>query len=177
MPFLLYSTIPNPNGSKNYERMHEIPLAGNTNGLIYLTLQAAGVREAAWILDSATLLTTGGYEPGAQALVVDLTPARKGEVNLFEIVRVAGYSESGWTPVMLVLEILQDDHVRRGTEAARKAGFNDRASPRDRVHTFLYMQGDHGGGSWNWGQVGRVNGPLLWRDAFDHFVNVARMAD
>jgi hypothetical protein len=60
-------------------------------------------------------------------------------------------------------------------EATVKERFDVGTSPRDRVYTFLYMQGDHDGGSWNWGAVGRVNGPLLRKAAFEPFVKVSRI--
>jgi hypothetical protein len=114
MPFWLYSTTADPDGSKHYEQQGKVALAGNTNGLICRTLRVKDVREAAWVLDSADLLACAGYEPATRALVIDPTPAREGEVGLFEIRRVAGYSASGWTPLMLVLEVLQQAMCRRG---------------------------------------------------------------
>ena len=175
MPFWLYSTTVDPYGSKHYEQQEEIALAGNTNGLIYRALRAKDVREAAWVLDSAELLAHAGYDPGTGALVIEPTPAREGAVGLFAIRRIVGHSASGWTPVMLALEVLQHGDVSPGAEAASKERFDVGTSPGDRVYTFLYMRGDHDGGSWNWGAVGRVNGPLLREAAFEHFIKVSRI--
>lgn len=172
MPFLLYTRRPE-GGGQRYERVRQIPLAGNTNGLIYRTLSADGITGPSWTVESSRLLEVAHVDPAGHAMVIDPTPSREREVNLFQVVRVAGYSSHSWTPIMLMLDSLRNDTVRRGSEAREKQSFNDEHAPRDRVLTFLYLQGDLQGGSWNWGPVGRVNGPLLWPEAFAHFQRVA----
>jgi hypothetical protein len=47
----------------------------------------------------------------------------------------------------------------------------DRDAERDQLGEFLYLQGGVKKGTWNWGMVGRVNGALLWPDAFAYLTD------
>lgn len=56
-----------------------------------------------------------------------------------------------------------------------KKQFDDRGADGSLVGEFLHLQGGVTGGTWNWGKVGRVNGALLWNDAFTYLVGDLRM--
>lgn len=178
MPFLLYSTSGLPDGSKEYRQVGTISLAGINRGLIYRACQQGlSGRDTGWALSAADLLSVGGYDPASHSLITDVSPAREGEINLFEIRAVAGYSYREWTPIMLDLEQLFDGEVERGSEVERKLCFVDIEAPRHPVRTSLYLRGGHGGGTWNFGHVGRVNGPLLWEDAMEFFISQVHRID
>jgi hypothetical protein len=88
-------------------------------------------------------------------------------VSLFRLLDVWGYSCPLWTPLALRLQGLFVD-VEHDDPAGFKQFFSWNANKDDLVGEFLYVQGGTRGGTWNWGQVGSVNGALLWRDAFDY---------
>jgi hypothetical protein len=98
------------------------------------------------------------------ALVIDLKPNVKRNVSLYEVLDVWGYSYHTWTPIAVCLRELYVDDERE--DASTFKDQFDHAGTGHLVGEFLYVQGGVGGGTWNWGMVGRVNGALLWRDAF-----------
>ena len=174
MAFLLYSKKPRADGFFDYECIRGISLAGNTNGLIYQAIKdRLGRSDFGWTLGESELLSVIGKNTDEFSLISDPTPDRGKAVMLLEILSISGYTSATWTPIMLRFKTLFDDDVRPGTATSVKRKFSDRKSPTppDYVHTFLYLQGGYSEGTWNWGRVGQVNGPLLWKKALRYFVS------
>ncbi len=53
---------------------------------------------------------------------------------------------------------------------AFKKFFNDKDAENEYVGVFLFPRGGIKGGTWNWDQVGTVNGALLWQDSFRYLI-------
>jgi hypothetical protein len=104
--------------------------------------------------------------------VVDLKPRVAGNVSVFRLLDVWGYSEDQWTPLALRLQAIFSD--RDEPNPLFKNSFVDPGTDHTLVREFLYVQGGVSSGTWNWGMVGRVNGALLWPDAFDFLVTALR---
>ena len=102
-----------------------------------------------------------------QKLAVEngLKPYQTANVSLYRVMNVWGHSYEAWTPVAVHLEALFVDREHLAPAEFKKR-FRDRDADRDQIGEFLYLQGGVREGTWNWGMVGRVNGALLWPDAF-----------
>ena len=95
-----------------------------------------------------------------------MKPRVAGNVSLYRLLDVWGFSYDSWTPLAIRLRALFGDR-QEANPLAFKNSFVDPGIDHSLVGEFLYVQGGVSKGTWNWGQVGRVNGALLWRDAFD----------
>jgi hypothetical protein len=104
-------------------------------------------------------------------LVIDLKPYVAGNVSLFLLEDVRGWTEDYWTPIAVRLQSLFVDREEDDPKEFKKAF--DVPPPTDRdgpIHEFLYLI--HSGGpqkGWNWARVGATNGALLWPDTLDYF--------
>ena len=184
MPFYLYQKERINAVSSSYIQKENISLAG-TNNAIYKSLikteqlienQDQGDLE--WHLSDYDLLSTAIDQylsesalPNDYAIVIDLKPGDKERVSLYELKDIWGYSySSDYTPIALRLETLAVDLDHPNPDALKQR-FETNDSLREPVHEFLYLQGGAGedSGTWNWGQVGSVNGALLWPDALKFF--------
>jgi hypothetical protein len=118
-----------------------------------------------WHLRERRLLELlGTDDPSRHALVIDLKPRVDGNVSLYRLRNVWGYRGEGWAPLALQLEVLFADREEPDPDRFKQC-FREPGKEGTLVHEFLYL-----GKNWNWGMVGRVNGALLWPDAFDYFV-------
>ena len=185
MPFYLYQKERINTESSRYIRKEEISLAGKN--VIYNSLIKTGQLienqdqgDLKWHLSESDLLSTAIDEylsesalPNDYAIVIDLKPKDKKRVSLYELKDIWGYSYSpDYTPIALRLETLAVDLDHPNPDALKQRfETNDRL--REPVHEFLYLRGGSGAGNdsgtWNWGQVGSVNGALLWPDALKFF--------
>lgn len=169
MPFKLYDIVTSQ-GPKKYTFVRTVPIAGNTGPLA--TIQKGRNTGSAtpfrWHASSEDIVALVGSGPSTQEIVIDLKPKDTKNVSLYRLLDVWGFSYADWTPVALRLQALFVDFPH--DEPARfKESFTYADANPELVGEFLYVQGGtRAGGTWNWGQVGRVNGALLWRDAFDY---------
>jgi len=166
MPFLLYDVSDGPAG-RTYHLVGEVKIGGNSGPLP--RLQAArnpnGVCPFGWHAALADLLAAvPGSRPG-QEIVLDLKPGDESDVSLCRLRDVWGFSYATWTPLALRLECLFGDYDAENPTCFREAPPQSRPR-RSALGMFLYVQGGVSGGTWNWGKAGRVNGALLWPDAF-----------
>lgn len=171
MPFLAYRLKKMPDLSTRMQLKQDVSLAGKS-GPFAACVRQAGEREEAltWELGEDQLLEALGHTPAEEhALVVDLKPNVENNISLYRLRRVWGYSYPSWTALALQLETLFVDEEAPNPEAFKRE-FKVPDKPGDLVHEFLYLQAGTDGGRWAWGQVGSVNGCLLWPDAFSHFV-------
>jgi hypothetical protein len=118
-----------------------------------------------WHATAGDLIQLLGADPQRQALVVDLKPGVVDNVSLYRLLDVWGFSDKNWTPLALRFISLFVDR-EEANPVAFKNSFVDDGSGHNWVGEFLYVRGGVHSGSWNWGMVGRVNGALLWPEAF-----------
>jgi hypothetical protein len=176
MPFMLYEV--SPQGSdKEYGFVRTVQIAGS-NGPLYRLQRTKnpGEREpVGWHTTGGEIARQFAQQGAACEVLIDLKPYQSQNVSLYRLMNVWGFSYAEWTPVALHLEALFVD--RSEADAAQfKNRFVDHDADRDQVGEFLYLQGGVKGGTWNWGMVGRVNGALLWPDAFDYLAGALRSA-
>ncbi len=177
MPFLLYERTERGDGAIDYFQLKDVSLAGMTNGLIYpfVKAYARGAKAFPWGATIGDLLAASGIPAEGRALVADLRPTVEGNLSLYEVTDLFGYSYEDWTPLCLRMEPLVVDQTV--PDPARfKLRFR-RKGRRRRVHQFLYVQGGLTGGTWKWGPVGSVNGVLLWPDALAFFLEMLAGSD
>jgi len=171
MAFLLYQTTALEDGNMQYDRIKEVRLAGNRNGLIYSACKRyLSDKNVGWTITDRDMLTAGDYDPANHALVIDTEPNSRVNVGLFEIKSIAGYSYEGWTPLMLTFQMLFSDrlgNIRKIRQIKRQ--FHDGESDRRIVREFLYVGGGYSQGKWNWGGNSRTTAALLWTEAWDYF--------
>lgn len=170
MPFLRYETD-GCDSARRYTYAGRVSLAGTRSGALY-----AGVRSrlslgacTSWRLSSDDIIASIGHDPWKSAIIIDATPDRRKELNLFRLDYVSGYTYRDWTPVLLHLTVLQNTSSEPDKVAIAKASFE--CPDGDRVRTFLYLMGGYEEGRWLWGKSGMVNGALLWEDAMTFFTS------
>jgi hypothetical protein len=114
------------------------------------------------------------FRDGKHHLVIDLKPAAKQNLSLYQVQHIWGWTTRDWTPIALRLRpLFVDFKVQDATEAKKQFELpSDKqlAEIGSPVHEFLYFWHKNPANTWNWGLVGHVNGALLWPDVFDYFV-------
>jgi hypothetical protein len=173
MPFVLYERTTSDDGSLRYFALKEVSLAGTSTGLIhpFVTSYARPGRPFPWHATVKDLLGEAGIDPKNRAVLIDTKPLLEGNLSLYELTDVMGYSHSEWTPICLRMMPLVVDQTVPDPERF-KLKFRAKARRRQTVHQFLYLQGGVDGGSWTWGPVGSVNGVLLFPDALGFFLEM-----
>jgi hypothetical protein len=117
-------------------------------------------------MTEARLLRHLGVTSG-HAVLIDLKPTTTGNVSLYQLKDVWGFSYRQWTPVCLRLESLfVDEHIENA--GAFKEEFQLRPDGGDIAHELLYLNGGVSEGNWNWSMTGAVNSALLFRDAWEY---------
>lgn len=165
MPFILYRRERAESGSR-LVRLRDVQLAGD--GPLKSVSGAATSPDGTprgWHATEAEILRQIGVVPEQHSIIIDLKPRQKGYVSLYRLRDVWGYSYEEWTPLALRLECLFVDVVHDDPPTFKRE-FPEPDVEGALIGEFLYVQGGTHGGSWNWGMVGRVNGALLWPDAF-----------
>lgn len=174
--YALYKKLKDTNGYK-YEFQKKVSLFGCNCGYIpdFLRKQLGGeeTEPHKWKLDLKTAFEKEGKENNV--LVINLKPNSK-NLSLYELVRVWGYSSSGWTPIMIYIRGLfidGDPHP-----------FNDRYFVRkeeeieDPIFSMMYLNGTISQGkiSGKWTPPGPspTNSVLLWPDVLDYFSSMAK---
>jgi hypothetical protein len=166
MPFMLYDVATGQ--SRSYRYVRTVGIAGNTGPLAYIqrTRNTAAVCPFGWHASVAEIVAALGGQVG-QAIVIDLKPTVANNVSLYLLRDIWGFSAQNWTPLAIRLECLFAD-MNHSNPMEFKAAFDDATADHSLVGEFLYVQGGVHGGTWNWGKIGRVNGTLLWPDAFEY---------
>jgi hypothetical protein len=169
MPFMLYDTARTRSGKKKYTELGTVSIAGNRGPLAALHKKKNLKKKSPfkWHAPAAEIL--GALNGDAQQEVpINLKPNGVQNVSLYRLLDVWGFSYEDWTPLAIRLEVLFADRQHKNPVEFMKS-FEVPSNQRgDFIGEFLYLRGGTAGGSWNWRQVGRVNGALLWHDAFDY---------
>lgn len=174
MPFLLYQHWPNDAGSRTFRRIKQVSIGGGRGPIAAHVAEECGDEPGCrWHMAEAQLLRHLGVTSG-HAVLIDLKPTTTGNVSLYRLKDVWGFSYREWTPVCLRLESLFIDEHRANTKEFREE-FPFR--PEDggvTIHEFLYLNGGTSEGTWNWGMTGTVNSALLFRDAWEYLADQVR---
>jgi hypothetical protein len=110
------------------------------------------------------------------ALIINLKPnSKSSNLSLYEVIEVFGYSDSGWTPVMLYLRGLfvdQDPSKFDEMDFVRSPSEID-----DPIFSMMYLDGTIRDGElmgrWTAPRPSSTNSVLLWPHAFTHFAQRA----
>jgi hypothetical protein len=164
MPFLLYQHWPNDAGSRTFWRVKQVSIGGGRGPIAAHVADECGDEPGCrWHMSETQLLSRLTVTP-EHAVLIDLKPTTKGNVSLYRLTDVWGFSYRQWTPVCLKLESLFiDEHIENAE--AFKEEFQLRPDGGVIAHEFLYLNGGVSEGNWNWGMTGAVNSALLFRDA------------
>jgi hypothetical protein len=154
-------------------------LAGKDRGMIphllEVHLNGSGSEPLPWHFIIEDELIHGGW-PNC-TLIINLKPNDAGgNLSLYEVVEAWGWSQSGWTPIMLHLRGLitdEDSGACDPHDFIRKKEDLD-----DPIFTMIYMNGtvQNGelGGGWNFPPPSSTNSVLLWPKTFEYFAEEAR---
>lgn len=121
-------------------------------------------------MNERDLLVGVGGDPVSQAVVVDLKPHARDIVNLYLMRGIVGYSYADWTPLCFLFERLFDDRPEPNPERFKQRFTCKEGFQGTRTVSFVYLRrGTQRGKAWNWGHIGRVNGAILFPDAWRFF--------
>jgi hypothetical protein len=167
MSFLLYG-VTRVHADQQFKRVREVKIAGWDGPIAqYLaTRNPTKTTPFPWHATVAELMPYLGASSTSQSIIIDLMPDAKHVVSLYRLCDVWGFSEAQWTPIALRFQSLFIEKPEPNPSDFKQS-FSDAGSERSYVAEFLYLLGGVNGGTWNWGRVGRVNGALLWKNAFD----------
>jgi hypothetical protein len=110
-------------------------------------------------------------------LVIDLKPKqKKTNLSLYEILDIWGYSDSGWTPILLHLSGL---FVDKDPAPINRNEFTIPDLERDEpIYEFLHLDGSVANGKltgrWNAPPASPTNAALLWPAALVYFIQCIR---
>lgn len=128
-----------------------------------------------WHLPIQDSLSDIGYT--GSTLIIDLKPKQnKDNLSLYEVLDVWGYSDTGWTPILLHLSGLFVDEDPKMVDR-NKFVIND--SDRDEpIYEFMYLDGSVADGQlvgrWNAPPASPTNAALLWPEPLAYFFTSIR---
>jgi hypothetical protein len=163
-------------GKDHFSFAEQVSLFGCNEGFIpwLLLKQIAPSQEEAylWHVHVASALNATEYK--GSALLIDLKPRqRKSNLSLYEVEDVWGYSDSGWTPILLRLSGL---FIDADPAAVHRNEFcipdRKRIGP---IYEFLYLAGSVSGGKltggWTAPPASPTNAALLFPDTLRYFLD------
>ena len=175
-----YVRTPVGAGATRYQFQEEVSLFGCNSGfipwLLGLKIPSGQGEPFRWHVDVVHELGSNSEYPN-NTLVIDLKPKQnKTNLSLYEVMDVWGYSDSGWSPILLRLtglfvdqdpsSIDRNDFVRKDLEVDGP------------IFEFLYLDGsvDNGKivGSWVPPPASPTNAALLWPDTLNYFIQCIR---
>ena len=170
MPFMLYSSTSDMRG-KHYNFKRRVSIAGKHGPLlsVYRGKNVLGETPFAWHASSRDIVSALGGD-ASDSVIIDLKPRIANNVSLYRLLDIWAFSYPAWTPLALRLEVLFADQPH-SNPTAFKTSFSDTDVDGTRIGEFLYVKGGTEEGNWAWGQVGSVNGALLWPDAFEYLTS------
>ena len=163
------------NGKDQYSFAEQICLFGCNEGFIPWLLQKKMVptqeEPYLWHVNIAHSMDATEYR--SSAIIIDLKPKqKKSNLSLYELEDVWGYSDSGWTPILLRLSGLFIDAdpriVNRNEFCIRD---RERIGP---IYEFLYLAGSVSSGKliggWTAPPASPTNAALLFPDTLRYFL-------
>ena len=112
-------------------------------------------------------------------LIINLKPNdAEGKLSLYEVVEAWGWSEYGWTPMMLHLRgLIKDKYPGQFNYSDFVRNEEDLDDP---IFTMIYMKGTVKNGElidgWTFPRPSSTNSVLLWPKTFEYFAEEARKA-
>ena len=162
------------NGSSRYRFREKTSLFGCNAGYIPRLLRqqlTAGLSQPLpWYVNIESSLQA--IRQYGQTIIIDLKPnSKKPNLSLYEVLNVWGYSDSGWTPILLHLRgLFIDENPERFDryDFARKPEETD-----DPIFSMMYLRGTVKNGQlegrWTPPGPSPTNSVLLWPDSFRYF--------
>ncbi len=163
-----------------YEFKEQVSLFGCDNGfipwLLNLKLQPGQGEPCKWHVDVVSELGACA-DYSNNTLLIDLKPKlNKTELSLYEVMDVWGYSEHGWSPILLRLNALfieDDPSIFDRNSFLRKDDEID--GP---IYEFMYLRGSVTDGKisgrWVTPPLSSTNAALLWPDSLNYFFKCIR---
>ena len=111
MPFYVYKTYIE-NDQKKYCDKEGVSLAGRNSGIIpkfFFSLCkniGASLEPISWHASSRDLIEIMDLNPENHSIVIDLKPDDKNNISLYELEDIWGFTDDGWTPLLLKLKAL-----------------------------------------------------------------------
>lgn len=107
MPFMVYRVSDLPTGTA-FRYVRGLQIAGTRGPLCrFVTEDVAPANEpVGWHATEEAILAAAGEAETEQAIVIDLKPHVKGNVSMFRLLDVWGYSYPEWSPLAVRLESL-----------------------------------------------------------------------
>ena len=169
MTHSLYTLADEP-GNTVYQLTRRIKLTAESGAIASFIREARGTDPGGWRMSERDLLVGVGGAPESDAVVVDLKPNARDIVSLYLMRGIVGYSYAEWTPLSFLFERLFDDQPERDPERFKQRFTRGEGFRGARAVSFVYLRhGTQRGEAWNWGHIGRVNGAILFADAWRYF--------
>ncbi len=162
---MLYEKTPKDSAQESYQLLHEAKLPGKIKSFVLdQELEPGG-----WHMNEEQLLRLCGVESASHALIVDLKPKATSIVNLHSMRGIIGYSYEDWTPLCFLLEEMFADAPEENPASFKEEFLFSSEDFLRPAASFVYLRAGTQRGVWNWGAVGRVNGAMLFPDAWQYF--------
>ena len=165
-----------------YEFQEQVSIFGCNSGFVPWLLRSKvpqGQREPwKWHVDVVDELGRHPDYPD-NTLIIDLKPKQnKTDLSLYELMDVWGYSDSGWSPILLRLNGL---FVDENPSVVNRNSFVRKDVEIDGpIYEFLYLDGTVSDGKligrWNPPPVSPTNAALLWPESLNYFVHCIQEA-
>jgi len=171
--YYLYQ-VKKTDGKFAYSQKESISLAGIRSGIIpnFLKTQLSPDTKEPWkwYIRAEDILTHRKLSD--HAIVIDIKPKSKTHVFLLELVEIWGYSDHGWTPILMRLKgLLVDEDV---TLYDKKSFELKGKSEEEIIYSLLYLDGtvEDGKlkGKWTFPGPSPTNSLLLWPPTLKYFV-------
>lgn len=165
MSHFLYEKVTEDPSHKAYQRQREAKLPSKIKSFVL----ERGINLGGWHMTEEQLLRLCDVEPSSNALIVDLKPKATNIVNLYSMRGIIGYSYEDWTPLCFLLEEMFADKPEYDPAGFKEKFLFSPDSSLRRAASFVYLRAGTQRGVWNWGAVGRVNGAIIFPDAWKYF--------
>ena len=176
--YALYE-ISAPNNEKRYRFEKQVSLFGSKSGyvpwLLTHQLDPGSSEPKKWHVEIPDALSQAGHQN--RALMINLKPnSATPNLSLYELLDVWGYSDSGWTPVMLRLRgLYMDEDPSLVDENDFSRTTRDCDEP---IFSMMYLRGtiQRGALKGRWTPPGpsSTNSVLLWPEVLEYFWHEAR---
>ena len=163
-----------------FERKEEVALFGSKKGIICQMLKEHLTTEAnepfEWCLNIRESLKH--IELDKSALIINFKPnSAGGNLSLYELVKVWGYSDNGWTPILLYFRgLLVDKTIKEWNENKFTRDLSE-VKEDDPIFSFTYRNGTICNGElcgkWTSSGPSSANSVLLWPKAYQYFIKEA----